>query len=591
MTIKVIFSSIFKLITNRKLTKMDTCISHRNYRAKINDPLLRRLYESIECARIFNTRYMLDNVTFKLSGQEGRLALAIACRISDERHKIRLTIFDWLLKEGCNFNIKDSDGLTLISYLCKSYNMQLFTYFHKHYKMDIKYDILDPNNDSTLMHAVRTGDLEIVTLLLETIVQFGLSVDVRNRVGLTPYAEALRLNLKDIADILVLKGSASTNVSTIPYYENGSEPDTAVLPTSRFNPRINHPGSLFRCNTKINTKIKEKPKHCPNVTKSETCVKKRHRRRRKPPKKSRITVSTELNNNRETISHNNTPKSVSINNYTQNIVSTTKYVKKRSVTFDNIPEMTDLSIKETSDSKTSNRTEQYINKRFSGKLNSRRKTSKDTIQIIVSKENDEVLLEQEEFFPKQDSPESFQASTDIDDMQYLRQPRLLSAKPRTASALKFKESIKKMAGKTDVIKRSRKGISSCSSLSSLEPFDCIEQLYFQNKMEQLMVYKLRPRDHKRITYKDVKELLPNDKEIGPELTSFSNLRWLLLLKAEQNQDSFLNVLPVSSADNNPSDIQRNKPKLSFDCSTIPKITPKRKASLMNAAMNRILTTN
>lgn len=195
---------------------MENQTEYQNYWSGTNNPLLRRLYESIRYVSVFNTRYLLGNSSVDLTGQNGRIALSIACNIPDESYKAQLSILSWLLREGCDFNLCDKHGLTLISWICKHHKVKIFDLLIKNYKMEIKYDILDHNQDCTLMHAVRTKDLVVVKLLVNTLIQFGINVDMRNKFGLTPYAEAVRLNLVSISEFLRVTGNASAGVAIEP---------------------------------------------------------------------------------------------------------------------------------------------------------------------------------------------------------------------------------------------------------------------------------------------------------------------------------------------------------------------------------------
>lgn len=190
----------------------------RNWRSRTPDSRLRRFYESIDCARLFNTRYLLDYTTVDLNEDKGRLALSIVCYIGDDKAKSRRILFDWLLREKCDFNLQDAEGLTLINWLCKNNRPELFDFFIKKCEMDIDYTTPDAEQDTPLMHATRTGNVEMVREILRVHSKFGITVDTQNKDGLTAYAEAVRLNFRDIAKLLEEEGKASTNVFVEPLW-------------------------------------------------------------------------------------------------------------------------------------------------------------------------------------------------------------------------------------------------------------------------------------------------------------------------------------------------------------------------------------
>ena len=74
----------FKMATEKAITN----ITVQNWRSKTADSKLRRFYEGLDCARLFNTRYLLDYTSVDLRGSKGRLALSIVCHIGNEKAKI-----------------------------------------------------------------------------------------------------------------------------------------------------------------------------------------------------------------------------------------------------------------------------------------------------------------------------------------------------------------------------------------------------------------------------------------------------------------------------------------------------------------------
>merc|ERR1719494_472417 len=138
---------------------------------------LQKLFTSIQQARLYNTKYMLDHYNINLEDETGRKALSIACDINSTLVKNRLTIINWLMKYGCNFNLGCERGMSLLSWACFHHDQKLMSLLLQKVPMDINYESVDHHGNSALMHAAGTGDLEFVETLLDRMVSFGISVD------------------------------------------------------------------------------------------------------------------------------------------------------------------------------------------------------------------------------------------------------------------------------------------------------------------------------------------------------------------------------------------------------------------------------
>lgn len=191
---------------------------YEHYRSDRTNLLLRRLYLNIECCKLYSTRYLLDHADIALSGDSGRFALYLAAKISRKRSKARNIIFKWILEFGCNIlNHIDGSGLDVLLWLLSANQITFVKILLKYYKMDINLRHTDRDNNNALMYAIWTKNNEIVSLISDIYIQFGLNLDVRNRNGFTPYAEAVKLKLDDITGVLKRTGKISQYASASPY--------------------------------------------------------------------------------------------------------------------------------------------------------------------------------------------------------------------------------------------------------------------------------------------------------------------------------------------------------------------------------------
>ena len=74
---------------------------------------------------------------------------------------------------------------------------------------DIKLSETDGEGYTALHHAVKIGSLPIVQTLVDYHVKFGVTVDIPDKMGLTPYIHARRLGYRDVAGVLREQGLAS----------------------------------------------------------------------------------------------------------------------------------------------------------------------------------------------------------------------------------------------------------------------------------------------------------------------------------------------------------------------------------------------
>ena len=523
-------------------------ITYYNYRSRIQDQTLKRFYESIDCARTFNTRYLLDHGNLDLSKDNGRLALTVACHISDEKSKIRLILFDWLICEGCDFNRKDADGLTVLAWLCKWGKKDLVKYLLNHNRMDIHYDALDHDHNTALMHAVRSGDVEVVSILLKALLQFHIDVDMRNKIGLTAYAEAVRLNMTDIAKCLLLEGKASKDVSLSPFYENKLTAETGMkfketvagasktiksqircvsarnhsqTSAGKVSNKINFSSSVLR-----NSREGEKKIECETLQINTKTKKKRRRKKRK----TKVKDATE--------GDAGTGVRPSVSPILKDLIEDD--VKSGDVKSDVLQNQ---QVCETSDTRTDGKTNPHLETEKLDEVTELGSTSPSSQPSSLRRVGKKVVQ--------------------------LKKNTLLS-KRETASSVAVDPNMEKVA-------------------------------FYQKKMEELMQYSpTHLISNGVITYEDIQILFPthcNAKIAGSQAKTFENIGWLLAMQTEQSAASFVDGSNKLQQRRSPTPIETiqhtrsNNTRRNSDeheVFSIPKISPRKHNLLLNAALHRVL---
>ncbi|XP_022080260.1 neurogenic locus notch homolog protein 4-like [Acanthaster planci] len=141
----------------------------------------------------------------------GKTPLIHAVFVDDpkSRHKIVKT----LLNKGAAVSTADATGRNALSWAC----MQ-----GKDREVDLLLQYSDPNLDlnhndvsgrTALFHAATSGSAASVKLMVDSLIERGMSVDVADFNGVTPLMQTLSLGFDVCATILVKQGKASTTVA------------------------------------------------------------------------------------------------------------------------------------------------------------------------------------------------------------------------------------------------------------------------------------------------------------------------------------------------------------------------------------------
>lgn len=498
----------------------------RNWRSRTPDSKLRRFYESLDCARLFNTRYLLDYTSVDLSGDKGRLALSIVCHIGDDKAKSRKILLDWLLREKCEFNLLDSDGLTLINWLCKNNRPTLFDFFIKKCKMDIDYTTPDANLDTPLMHAVRAGNKEMVKEILIVHNKFGISVDNQNKDGLTAYAEAVRLNFPEIAKLLQEEGKASVNVYVEPLWSLKTydhcfkdvlnESTTSSTAQDEQNTKDDK-------NDNKKAKMKKQVTQCKTTSTSKSTnntikrekIKKKNIIMIEPPKKSHPMKHKKLT----------ARKKSSVVNPTVELSSVEKDCGTESTTPSTRRKSSTLGPRERKESRIRKESKAIMEKLKKMSLtevstNSNNTESNKTGNRERSKTTNNKLYKINNNGRLGDSNQCLGSAPSSHMRSRSRQGKLVTGTTTTTKPLR------------------RKSTSSHRLLSASTPPDDLESriAYEESRMAELMHYSTSNNYNavSKITYDDINNYYPRMQRVSSASRTTDQLRWLMRLRVEQN---------------------------------------------------------
>lgn len=181
------------------------------------------LFNSVYKCRFRKLKLMLDKgLNVNTLNDYGYNVLIGALHIHDNENRGKM--FKFLINRNANPHFKDErHGRSVLSWSCilgRPAELQML--------LDMfigELDLLekDFNGMTPLHHSCQIGNEEIVTILCKECRRYRLSVDVHDKLGLTPYLHAKRLGYQQIAKVLNEVGLASTGQSDMFTFRSGEE--------------------------------------------------------------------------------------------------------------------------------------------------------------------------------------------------------------------------------------------------------------------------------------------------------------------------------------------------------------------------------
>ena len=141
----------------------------------------------------------------------GKTPLIHAIFVEDP--KGRRNIVKMLLKKDAVVSIADATGRSALSWAClqgKDREVELLLEYRDP-SLDLNHN--DAGGRTALFHAATSGSAASVKLIVDALMEFGLSVDVADFNGVTPLMQALSMGFDVCATILIKQGKASTIVA------------------------------------------------------------------------------------------------------------------------------------------------------------------------------------------------------------------------------------------------------------------------------------------------------------------------------------------------------------------------------------------
>ncbi|KAJ8319514.1 hypothetical protein KUTeg_004605 [Tegillarca granosa] len=190
------------------------------------------LFKSVFKCRFKKVKLLLDkgfNVNTK--NDYGYNVLVAALHIESEIHRGKM--FKFLLDRQADPLGKDPKyERTVLSWACLLGRLNEVVMIFQRFKGE--FDLVDKDKDgmTALHHATQGGHLEVVRAVVQEMRRFRLSVDIPDKLGLSPYLHARRLGFTEIAEVL-REEAQRVHFGNVPGPRSASEPsysDSGLYP-------------------------------------------------------------------------------------------------------------------------------------------------------------------------------------------------------------------------------------------------------------------------------------------------------------------------------------------------------------------------
>ncbi|XP_076442133.1 uncharacterized protein LOC143281079 [Babylonia areolata] len=167
------------------------------------------LFQAVLKGRVRSTEYLLDRGT-SVDGRNDYGFSVLTAALHVDNAKRRDTMFRLLLERGADPHFKDdTHERNVLHWACILGRAEQVEVLLREVAADLDLRDRDLGSYTALHHAVMAGHLPVVTLLVDIHRKFGVTVDLADNLGLTPYLHAKRLGYREVAECLHSKGQAS----------------------------------------------------------------------------------------------------------------------------------------------------------------------------------------------------------------------------------------------------------------------------------------------------------------------------------------------------------------------------------------------
>ena len=152
--------------------------------------------------------YLRHGYDLNIVTKDGRNGLFFALDIGDARRRRRMIRF--CLDQGVDpLHREETNGYTALHEAIARQQVDSVQLLLANAGGEIDWRAFDKRGRTLLHQAVEVNNQAILEELITVMNHYGVSVDLPDRTGLTPYLLAMKLHLPDLAQVLIEKGHAS----------------------------------------------------------------------------------------------------------------------------------------------------------------------------------------------------------------------------------------------------------------------------------------------------------------------------------------------------------------------------------------------
>lgn len=195
------------------------------------------LLKTVSAGRPRQVRLLLDSGANTEEEDEcGQTPLIRAVFLGHDKNRER--ILKLLLKCGAIVSHADVVGRNALSWACLYGRDAEVPVLLAHADVDLDINQCDVNGQTALFHAATSGNAATVKLLIDALMKYNLSVEIKNFNGITPLMQAMRLGNDICANILIHQGHATAGLGG-QFAENYIRQDKWAIRSSRDKERLN----------------------------------------------------------------------------------------------------------------------------------------------------------------------------------------------------------------------------------------------------------------------------------------------------------------------------------------------------------------
>jgi hypothetical protein len=176
--------------------------------------------------------FIRHNYNLNVKTKDGRNGLFFALDISDARKRRRMIRF--CLDHGIDALQKETiNGYTPLNEAIARQQVDSVQLLLANAGGEVDWRSFDVRGRTILHQAVESNNAPIVEALITVMTHYGVSVDILDKNGLTPYLLATKLHLREISQLLVNKGHASRQQCDLPTHRSANDWEVAGIEEHR----------------------------------------------------------------------------------------------------------------------------------------------------------------------------------------------------------------------------------------------------------------------------------------------------------------------------------------------------------------------